>query len=156
MKKVRGFTMIELLIAVVIIGILATIVVLNLGSARARSVYAKVVSDMSIITTAARLYDNEKGAYPEDAGPNEQPGGLDQYLNEWPVAPCNEKGWTYDWNAPGGGSSLVNIFITFNDSSGWRYHNCTKGNCTGNQPDPSYSNTSIYLPTMTDKKIFCN
>lgn len=53
MKKLRkGFTLIELLVVIAIIGILATIIIINVASARGKAVNAKVSSDLS---EAARI-----------------------------------------------------------------------------------------------------
>ena len=63
MFRRRAFTLIELLVVIVIIGILATVVVVNVISAQNKAKDAKVRSDMATVQTAASLYYNENGNY---------------------------------------------------------------------------------------------
>lgn len=64
MKFNRGFTTIELLVVVVIIGLVITLSVLALGSARQKSRDAKRVTDIKQIQTALQLYHSLHNAYP--------------------------------------------------------------------------------------------
>jgi general secretion pathway protein G len=64
-----GFTLIEMLVVISIIGILATLVAANLNSARSRARDAERKSDLKNIETALRIYYNDKGSYPaNDSG----------------------------------------------------------------------------------------
>jgi type II secretion system protein G len=63
-KKHFGFTLIELLVVISIIGVLATLVTANLNAARARARDAARKSDLKNVSTALRLYYNDRGAYP--------------------------------------------------------------------------------------------
>ena len=60
----RGFTLIELLVIIAIIGILATVIVLNMGKASAKGRDAKRKDDISQIARALKMYYAEKGSYP--------------------------------------------------------------------------------------------
>jgi type II secretion system protein G len=63
----RGFTLIELLVVIAIIGVLATISVLVLNGARAKSRDAKRVSDIQVLRAALEQHWLEKAAYPAAA-----------------------------------------------------------------------------------------
>ncbi len=47
MRKLKGFTLIELLVVVAIIGILSTVVVVNLSSSQNKARISKVKADIS-------------------------------------------------------------------------------------------------------------
>lgn len=60
----KGFTLVELLVVVSLIGVLATLVLANLNAARERGRDAVRKSDLRNIQTALRLYYNDIGRYP--------------------------------------------------------------------------------------------
>ncbi len=65
MKTKRlAFTLIELLVVIAIIGLLATISVLALQNARAKSRDAKRVADIKQVSTALELFFNDNNRYP--------------------------------------------------------------------------------------------
>ncbi|MBL7036740.1 prepilin-type N-terminal cleavage/methylation domain-containing protein [Candidatus Microgenomates bacterium] len=63
-KISSGFTLVELLVVVSLIGILTTLVVANLNSARERARDASRKSDLRNIQTGLRLYYNDIGQFP--------------------------------------------------------------------------------------------
>ncbi len=58
--------MIELLVVIAIIGILSTLAIVSLNSARARARDAKRVSDIKQVQTSLELYFADKNGYPAD------------------------------------------------------------------------------------------
>lgn len=66
--KDEGFTLIELLVVIAIIGVLASVVLVSLGSSRSKSRDAKRFADVRQVITALELYFNECNLYP--AGSN--------------------------------------------------------------------------------------
>lgn len=88
MKAIKnrfGFTLIELLVVVSIIGVLATLVVANMNTARGRARDAARKSDLKNLSTALRLYFNDKGIYPANNASGEIMGcgGLGTTLCNW-------------------------------------------------------------------------
>lgn len=68
MKQARkGFTLIELLVVIAIIGILATIILVSLGTARRRARDARRISDVRQIALALQLFREDNTAYPQNA-----------------------------------------------------------------------------------------
>lgn len=61
-----GFTFVELMIAVAIIGILTTIVIASLQAARAKSRDARRLSEIKQLSVAADAYFQDKFEYPPD------------------------------------------------------------------------------------------
>lgn len=64
MKKEKGFTLIEILIVVAIIGLLASVVLVGLGSFRSRGRDARRVADLREVQNSLELYYLRNGNYP--------------------------------------------------------------------------------------------
>jgi prepilin-type N-terminal cleavage/methylation domain-containing protein len=95
----KGFTIVELLIVVAIIGILAGSVIISTTDSRSKGKYTKVAAEMESVAKAANLYASEHNdTYPTDAGAGSAPNGLiPQYLSHWPTSPCDPAQIQYDW-----------------------------------------------------------
>lgn len=63
MRKASGFTLVELLVTIGIIGILATVTVVSVGNARSKARDSKRVSDVKQIQSALELYSSDTGGY---------------------------------------------------------------------------------------------
>lgn len=63
-KKSNGFTIVELLIVIVVIGILAAVSLVAYGNIKDRSTYAKMRTELSSLNKAVQLYYAENGSYP--------------------------------------------------------------------------------------------
>lgn len=64
LQNKKGFTIIELLIVIAIIGLLATISIVALNGARQKGRDAKRIGDIRQVQTALELYFNDRDAYP--------------------------------------------------------------------------------------------
>jgi len=67
-KLNKGFTLIEILIVVAIIGILASIILVGLGSFRARGRDARRIADLREVQNALELYYTKNQHYPSLTG----------------------------------------------------------------------------------------
>jgi prepilin-type N-terminal cleavage/methylation domain-containing protein len=64
----QGFTLVELLIVIVILGVLAGIVVFAVGNLTSNAKTNACTTEKSTITTALEAYKAQTGAYPTQAG----------------------------------------------------------------------------------------
>jgi prepilin-type N-terminal cleavage/methylation domain-containing protein len=66
-RSQAGFTLVELLVVIAILGILAAIVLFNISGVNASSACNAMKTDGATIQSAADLYYNSKGVYPDAA-----------------------------------------------------------------------------------------
>lgn len=78
----RGFTLIELIIVVAIIGILASIVLVGLGGFRAKGRDARRIADLRQTQNALELYFAKCGVYPGTSGSGTG-GCVSTAVNTW-------------------------------------------------------------------------
>lgn len=63
-KRERGFTLVEMMVVIVIIGLLATVVIINVMPATDRAAQARVRADLSTLEQAIDMYRLENLRYP--------------------------------------------------------------------------------------------
>lgn len=62
-RALRGFSLIELLVVITIIGILSTVIVVSINDARNRSVDSSVKENLHTVRNQAELYHSNRGTY---------------------------------------------------------------------------------------------
>lgn len=64
-KNKKGFTLIEMLIVITIIAVLASLILVGMGGARAKTRDSRRIADLHNVMNALELYYSLNGAYPE-------------------------------------------------------------------------------------------
>jgi prepilin-type N-terminal cleavage/methylation domain-containing protein len=81
--SIRGFTLIELMLAVAIIGLLAAVALPKFSDAVRRSVEGKTKGNLAILRASIAIYYGDNQAYPSDDLTSIRAGG---YLKDLPMA----------------------------------------------------------------------
>ena len=98
-KYQKGFTLVELLVVIAIIGILATLLLLQLGTARQRARDAKRIADVNQVRTALELYFDDNAQYPQQATyAGLSASVVPKYLSLLPVDPLSGSTYGYAFN----------------------------------------------------------
>ncbi len=73
-QRTGGFTLIEMMIVIAIIGILSSVVLIALGPSRDKAKDARIISDMNqIMSTMETLYNPNTGKYPDSSAATANP-----------------------------------------------------------------------------------
>jgi prepilin-type N-terminal cleavage/methylation domain-containing protein len=110
----KGFTLIEITIVVVVIGLLTTIVIVSVGNPRERTYQTRAFAEMNTLANATRLYLEKYNDFPPDVN-RDIPAGLNEFIDfegEWPDAPWPGSVFDYDnWTIDG--EQVVQISVRF-------------------------------------------
>jgi general secretion pathway protein G len=99
-RKERGFTLIELMLVIVILGILAGVAVTNLTSVGEDARKARVKTDIETIQNAVRMFEIATGAYPtDDQGIDELTLKTDEHKAFLTKPPKDAWGETYNYRS---------------------------------------------------------
>jgi general secretion pathway protein G len=153
-KSIKGFTLIELLIVIAIIGVLATLLMVNFVGVRQRARDAQRKSDLRQIQSALEIYRSDNAIYPTSTTVGStsillancgnpqlslgNPGCTTVYMQKIPVDPSSS-------------SSIYNQGKYYYSSAGYTY---TLGACLENGGDSQGTATPGGSGTCTSGKYF--
>lgn len=114
LKKQEGFTIVELMIVVVILGILAGIGVQQYGNIQERARQAADAANKKVLTNAANMWLIMNGGFEGEAGATRRFDGqtndalVPEYVDKWPTVPgSNEEYYVVTITKTGEGYSIV-------------------------------------------------
>jgi len=116
-KRRHGFSLIELMTVMAVIGLLAAIGIPRYRDMKRRAYYANVVSDFNTVRVAAYNYFADNATYPPDGGSGTPPAVLIPYLPQNFTFTNEHYTLDYDvWPSPLNPSQLVvGITVTSGD-----------------------------------------
>lgn len=97
-RVVRGFTLVEIMIAVVIIGLLAAIAIPAFTKLRENTRMNAFINDLTTGAEAFESYAMDNGAWPPD-GAAGIPPGMEGYINYGTFGRTTQLGGDWDWDA---------------------------------------------------------
>ena len=97
-RSSTGFTLVEIMIVVVIIGLLASLAIPGIQKVQLRSKNSRFVNDLRVFTQAFETYSLENGSWPPNGGPGVVPAGLTTRLQTsvWTAPTVLGGNWNYD------------------------------------------------------------
>lgn len=140
--KNKGFSLIELLIVMAIIGVLATLITANFAGVRNKTRDAQRKADLKQLQLALETYRTDQGAYPNSlaaCGSALTSGGT-TYIQKIPCDPLNTGQNIYRYSSTGTAYTLIACLENTNDSQKDTTNNATY--CTGGTTNWSYTLTN--------------
>ncbi len=99
-----GFTLVEIMIVVVIVGVLAALALPSIQLVRENSRNSAVMNDLRVFANAFTAYHLESGEWPEDRMPGIFPPEMDGWLSDNRFNRETPLGGLYDWDPASSGS----------------------------------------------------
>lgn len=116
MKSRGGFTIVELLIVVVVVGVLAAIGIVSYQGIQSKAYLSRSKNELRELSTATVLFYQKEGRWPDDVD-RDVPSEIQEYLNgpagSWPKAPWPGSVYDYDNFTGSDGEQAIQISVRF-------------------------------------------
>lgn len=116
----RGFTLVEIMVVVVIIGLLAALAIPAFSRIRQQSNNARFISDLRTFAQAFESFAAQNGTWPPNAGNGVVPTGMssaDFNVSAWSTARNSVGGrWNWDRNNMGVSAAISTTGVTATDA----------------------------------------
>ncbi|MCB1122642.1 MAG: prepilin-type N-terminal cleavage/methylation domain-containing protein [Verrucomicrobiae bacterium] len=96
-QKNRGFTLVEIMIVVIIIGLLASMAYPAFMKVKTHSLASRVANDFRTFSGLFVTYTLDNGVYPADSSPGAIPAGMEGYIKSGNWTENTAIGGKYDW-----------------------------------------------------------
>lgn len=108
----EGFTLVEIMIVVVIIGLLAALAIPGYLRVQRHSQNSRVVNDLRVFSQAFETYSTQNGAWPANASPGAVPAGIgtaDFKVSVWQATTVIGGQWNWDLDVVSGIAAGISI-----------------------------------------------
>lgn len=116
-RRAAGFTLVEIMVVVVIIGLLAVLALPAFSKSRQSSQNNRFISDLRVFAQAFENYSLLNGAWPPNAGSGSIPTGMTGEIRHanWTVANSVGGIWNWDFNNTGVIAGIATTNVTATD-----------------------------------------
>jgi prepilin-type N-terminal cleavage/methylation domain-containing protein len=94
-----GFTLVEIMIVVAIIGLLLALAIPSFQKARERALIARFINDARVAAGAFEMYTLEQRGYPPNVAQGVVPPGMGPYLGRFPWTQPTPLGGQWNWDS---------------------------------------------------------
>ena len=119
-KAVKGFSIVEIMVALVIIGVLTAMVIPNLLKARIAGNEAAALAGLKAVYSAVQLYYEKNNAYPESLADLAQTDSSPAYIDAG-ITSGSKDGYEFSYSSAGVGDFSANAGPSVPGRTGNRY-----------------------------------
>ncbi|MEM8736602.1 MAG: prepilin-type N-terminal cleavage/methylation domain-containing protein [Planctomycetota bacterium] len=103
-SPMRGFTLVEVVIAVLLASIIATLAVVRLNSVQEDARHSATFEHLQRLAKVVEVFQAVHGRWPDDSYPSKVPADLEPWCSDSDFGLSPIDGY-YDWNGPNGTTS---------------------------------------------------